>query len=105
MSNTNEQIQQALETIRLSPFRDRFSPRIYQSLGLPINDEGLWMSALSKLMQSGVLIQNYELVDPETKEIRFVWHSTRDIPSSYGEEEYKNIFITYSFAETQKNVS
>jgi hypothetical protein len=110
---TPEQIGNALATIRSDKFYcSRFSPKAYKSLGLRMDDEELWMSTLSRLMQMGELIPNYELVDPVSEDTVAVYHKVSEIPiGKIFSTEYpfevseKQVFLTYSFVKGEENDS
>ena len=107
-SESDEQIDALLKSIRSNGYSNRFSERIYILLGLQV-DNKLWLETLSKLVQSGYLSQNFELCCPNCHESISVYHSYRTIPldkeidcNHCGHNfivSAHDIFITYSFKD------
>ena len=108
-----EQIEILLNAIRINAsYRSRFSPRVYEDLKLEVDDKHLWMSTLSTLARKGVLIENFEVVDPVSGATLAIYHKAQDIPirmfsvaDPSVEMTQKHIFLTYSFVGGGENVS
>jgi hypothetical protein len=113
----DSQIETLLNAIRSSSYSKRFSPRIYLTLGLQV-EERSWIEAISKLLQAGFLSECFELCCPACHETIAVYQRYQDIPldreiscnhcgHTFTVSE-RDIFLTYAFKDdliTQPNNS
>jgi hypothetical protein len=60
-------------------FGGRFNPRVYQQLGIEI-DERKWIKRISEYVRQGHLAETYELMCPNCHEIIDVYSKYKDIP-------------------------
>jgi hypothetical protein len=108
LPDIDSQIESLLNAIRSNGYAKRFSPRIYQTLGLKV-DEKSWIDTISKLVQSGFLTESYELCCPSCHETIAVYQSYNDLPldnriscNSCGHTfiaSEKDVFLTYAFQD------
>jgi hypothetical protein len=106
--DVDSQIELLLNAIRSNGYAKRFSPRIYQTLGLKV-DEKSWIETIAKLVQLGFLMENYELCCPYCHETIAVYQTYKDLPldhtiscNSCGHTfiaSEKDIFLTYTFKD------
>lgn len=107
------EIQKLITSIREHGYGNRFHPRIYQTLGIEI-EEKKWIETISKLVRLGHIKERFELVCPVCYETIQVYADYNDIPleeenacnaCNYKfEVSEKDILLTYSFkANTQLN--
>jgi|694.fasta_scaffold72919_2 hypothetical protein len=106
--DVDSQIEVLLNAIRSNGYAKRFSPRIYQTLGLKV-DEKSWIETISKLVQLGFLTENYELCCPFCHETISIYQSYKHLPldqeiscGSCGHTfvvSEQDIFLTYTFKE------
>jgi hypothetical protein len=105
---TNNQIESLLKAIRSNGYGKRFSPRIYLTLGLQV-DERSWIETISKLVQSGFLSERFELCCPACHETIAIYQSYKEIPidreiscdrcrHTFTVSE-RDIFLTYAFKD------
>ncbi len=113
----DNQIEALLSAIRSSGYGKRFSPRIYLTLGLQV-EERSWIETISKLVQAGFLSERFELCCPACHETITVYQRYQDIPldretscdrcgHTFTVSEH-DIFLTYAFKDdliTQPNNS
>jgi DNA-directed RNA polymerase subunit M/transcription elongation factor TFIIS len=116
-TEVDNQIESLLAAIHTGGYGKRFSPRIYLTLGLQV-DERLWMEAISKLLQAGFLSERFELCCPACHETIAVYQRYQDIPldrkvtcnhcgNTFTVSE-QDIFLVYAFKDdlvTQSNKS
>jgi len=104
----NEQIDALLLAIRSNGYGKRFSPLIYQTLGIQIQERS-WMESISKLVKAGFLSEMFELCCPACHETLVVYHSYKELPlnseiscdrcgHNFTVSE-RDIFLTYAFKD------
>jgi len=102
----NEQIETLLHAIRSSGYGNRFSPRIYQTLGIQVQERS-WIESISKLVQAGFLSESFELCCSACHETIAIYKSYKDLPldreiscdhcgHNFTVSE-SDIFLTYAF--------
>lgn len=113
----DNQIGSLLSAIRSSGYGKRFSPRVYLTLGLQV-EERSWIETISKLVQAGFLSERFELCCPACHETITVYQRYQDIPLDLETScdhcghtftvSERDIFLTYAFKDdliTQPNNS
>ncbi|WP_103670662.1 hypothetical protein [Pseudanabaena sp. BC1403] len=104
----NEQIETLLYAIRANGYGSHFSPRIYQTLGIQVQERS-WIESISKLVQAGFLSESFELCCPACHETIAIYQSYKDLPldreiscdhcgHNFTVSE-SDIFLTYAFKE------
>jgi hypothetical protein len=109
--NDEEKIQALIASIRKNGYGKRFSPRIYETLGLDV-DERKWMETISKLVQLGHIVERFELICAACHKTANIYLNYNEIPLDEsvacihcGQESLiseKDVFLTYSFKEDIK---
>jgi hypothetical protein len=78
-ASDGDRINLLVSQIQEKGFGGRFNPRIYQQLGITI-DERKWIKRISEYVRQGYLAETYELMCPNCHEIIDVYSKYKDIP-------------------------
>lgn len=73
-------LQRLLYLIRKHGYGKRFNPRIYKQLKFDLANERPWIETISKLVQSGYLLESFELCCPDCHETIEVYRDFHEIP-------------------------